>query len=61
MPITKDYQQFLLKNAKDGNDCKQYYSEYLKLQAKGLVVWHIGHAWLTEKGLKEIGGTVNDD
>jgi hypothetical protein len=48
--MISDREYFLLKNADEGNDCKQYYREYIDLQSEGLIYWQIGHAWLTFEG-----------
>ena len=58
--MISDREYFLLKNAEKHKDCKQYYSEYIELESKGLVWWQIGHAWLTAKG-SELLDTYEDN
>lgn len=59
--MISDREYFLLKNAKEGNDCKQYYQQYIDLQSKGLVYWQIGHAWLTDKGSELLDAYEDND
>lgn len=44
----------LLLNADEGNDCKRYYSKYLDLLGEGLIIWQLGHAFLTDKGERRL-------
>jgi hypothetical protein len=44
----------LLLLARHGGDHKRWYSQYLKLQRKGLITWQLGFAALTDDGAIEL-------
>ena len=49
----------LLLLAWHGGDCKSFYSQYCQLMQEDdpPVRWMIGHAFLTDSGMKELGVT----
>jgi hypothetical protein len=36
------------------SDHKRRFAQYLTLVREGLIIWRIGHAYLTEKGVTEL-------
>lgn len=52
--MTRLRKKRLLLLAKHGGGCKRWYSQYLKLQAEGLVTWALGHAFITTDGKIEL-------
>ena len=58
--MTRLRKKRLLLLAKHGGDCKRWYSQYLKLLNEGLIIWQIGHAFLTDEGAIELYEMENE-
>lgn len=58
--MTRLRKKRLLLLARHGGDHKRWYSQYCKLQNKGLVVWQLGMAFLTDEGAIELYEMENE-
>ena len=59
--MTRLRKKRLLLLAKHHGACSRWYGQYLHLQNEGLVNWHLGSAFLTDKGVIELDEMEKSD